>query len=313
MLKKIKTVFKQNSLRSLLPSRVVRDHRFRFCRVKSIKQKANSLARILDKFDFRQTLTVDKTGRICVLDDGIALNISSTDRFLKITGKNIGNEGRNILNFLRDRGIDNINSFVDIGANIGEISLYFAQKFPKARIIAVEPHPRNLGFLREHLSNQHFCTSNITLVEYGISNKTGVAQLSNRHAQSSIVDHAGRNTIEIRIFSLDALWVDMGLKDVDFVKIDIEGAEPLLIDKIRDMAHLVSAWLIEFSPKSAKDNYLPFFELFMSRGFHVFARSSGRQLTSLNEACNYFCSIKSSEDFWFVQQNRTTGSNIQLT
>src|SRR5688572_6336531 len=40
---------------------------------------------------------------------------------------------------------------VDAGANIGIASIYFATKFPNARVIAIEPEPENFTLLEKNI------------------------------------------------------------------------------------------------------------------------------------------------------------------
>lgn len=46
---------------------------------------------------------------------------------------------------------DTIHTIVDLGANAGFSSLYFLNRFPKARIVSVEPDPRNVAMCRRNL------------------------------------------------------------------------------------------------------------------------------------------------------------------
>jgi predicted O-methyltransferase YrrM len=46
-----------------------------------------------------------------------------------------------------------VRTIVDAGAHIGSSALWFASRYPNARIIAIEPHPATFTFLHENIKN----------------------------------------------------------------------------------------------------------------------------------------------------------------
>ncbi len=56
---------------------------------------------------------------------------------------------------------------IDAGANIGLASIYFANKYPKAKIIAIEPEKGNFAILKKNVSPY----SNIFLIQAVLWNK----------------------------------------------------------------------------------------------------------------------------------------------
>lgn len=190
---------------------------------------------------------------------------------------------------------------IDIGANVGEISLYFSKEFPLSNIVSIEPSPRNLHFLRKNIAAQYFNTQNISVLECALSDKDGEAYLSDSKAQSSIVIASNsRNGYQVRTVTLSTLWTEAGLGNVDFVKIDIEGAEPLLLSDLEEYASYARAWLIEFGGKNTRDAYAPFFSLFEDKGYRIYSRKTGEMFRDAQEAEKYFRQRRDGDDFWFV-------------
>lgn len=94
--------------------------------------------------------------------------------------------------FLKNFGISNINTFLDIGANFGENNLYFAKHFPQARNIAVEPSPRNLQTLALNLNSQNFDTTKIEVIRKALSDKSGeILNLMEANSESFIAPLGG--------------------------------------------------------------------------------------------------------------------------
>jgi len=126
---------------------------------------------------------------------------------------------------------------VDVGANIGIYTLYAARMLEgKGRIHSFEPTPRTYRILRDNVQVNGF-------LELGLIEMHQVA-VSDRAGQAGFVvfpEDSGHNTlfeegvagqrIEVSTVSLDEV-----LKDeprVDVVKIDAEGAEPLILCGMR--------------------------------------------------------------------------------
>jgi FkbM family methyltransferase len=121
---------------------------------------------------------------------------------------------------------------VDAGANIGLATIYFANKWPDATIIAIEPEESNYEMLVRNTKNYpnvktikaalfHKC-GNIDVLDVG-HNKFGfMTETSNNYGSitGEVVKVGTVNSIDI-----DKIIKDYGLRDIDILKIDIEGAE----------------------------------------------------------------------------------------
>jgi FkbM family methyltransferase len=115
---------------------------------------------------------------------------------------------------------------VDAGANIGLASILFANRFPKAKIIAIEPEKSNFELLRKNTA----CYPNIVALR---------AALWNKNEEISLIDpgfghwgfiteqkngrHAGKELVPA--ITIDRVMTEFGLEEISILKIDIEGAE----------------------------------------------------------------------------------------
>ena len=110
---------------------------------------------------------------------------------------------------------------VDCGANIGLSAVWFAARFPKARIYAVEPEPSNFEILVENARGY----PNITPLRAGISDREGKISLSNaageHWAWTSREDEAGA----IETVTIAGILARVPNSVPLIVKIDIEGSE----------------------------------------------------------------------------------------
>ena len=123
---------------------------------------------------------------------------------------------------------------LDIGANIGNHSIFFSRKF-KA-VIAVEPVPSNCLILKSnlHLNN----INNVTLIEKGLLNKNSKMALDNvdpKNTNNGISEiKSGVSQALIDVVIGDEELQSMNLKEkIQLIKIDVEGRESLVIEGLK--------------------------------------------------------------------------------
>lgn len=124
---------------------------------------------------------------------------------------------------------------VDIGANVGYFSLLAADLVgPAGTVYAIEPEPRNNAILRKNVDLNSY--SNVRVIEKAVSNRTGSVKLflsALDNGSHSISDAAARGVagdVEVGATTLDDLLEEEGWPKVDLVKIDVEGAEMLVLE-----------------------------------------------------------------------------------
>lgn len=145
---------------------------------------------------------------------------------------------------------------IDCGANIGLASRYFAQCYPKARIVAVEPDKANIEMAKKHCGN----LSNVVLRPAAIGADAGFAEITNTDAGSNAfqVKRATQARGSIEVVTIDQLLDENANTELFMVKVDIEGFE-------RDLFSKNTGWLKEcyllvielhdwMLPKSASSN-----------------------------------------------------------
>ncbi len=119
-------------------------------------------------------------------------------------------------------------NIVDIGAAIGEFSLYAAAKEPGARIIAYEPFPESVEIFRRNLEMNGIIK--VTVVPKAVWNKVAKLDLDVSLQEplqitSGVTDKSSRNSIRVEAVSLADVLRANKLTSVDLVKLDCEGAE----------------------------------------------------------------------------------------
>jgi len=125
-------------------------------------------------------------------------------------------------------------TFIDIGSNVGWYALLVARKVSaSSRILAVEPQPEIFDRLIHNIRLNPFGT--IKAFDCAIADKTGeltlfLDPLNKGEASLKIVNSSQTDAIRVPVVTLLDLVRQEGFGHVDAVKLDVEGAEDLILD-----------------------------------------------------------------------------------
>ena len=128
---------------------------------------------------------------------------------------------------------------VDVGANVGIYTLLAAKLLQgKGKIYSFEPTPRTYEILRDNVQVNGFLELGIIhLHQLAVTDRSGKARLSifQRDSGHNTLFNDGKadNEIEVATTSLDEILAMQ--EQVDIVKIDAEGAEPLIVRGMRQV------------------------------------------------------------------------------
>jgi FkbM family methyltransferase len=117
--------------------------------------------------------------------------------------------------------------FLDVGANVGYYSLLASRLVGRAgRVIAFEPLPRNLTFLKRHLRMNG--ARNTILWEAAVSDAEGTMRFA-EGTNPSGGKLAENGRLQVRTVTLDSLWQRGLFPTPQVIKIDVEGAEAAVL------------------------------------------------------------------------------------
>lgn len=117
----------------------------------------------------------------------------------------------------------------DCGANIGMTSVFYATRFPQAKIISIEPETTNFELLKKNTKQY----SNINIYQNGLWNKSATLKVEdNGHGEWGFTVKEVPNGTPggVKAVSIPDLMQQQQVNHIDILKIDIEGAEKELFD-----------------------------------------------------------------------------------
>ncbi len=140
---------------------------------------------------------------------------------------------------------------IDGGANVGYSSVYFAQRFPGAQIISVEPHPENFAQLQKN--TQGF--PQISAVQAAIWHRNedlGLWDPDEGHwgfRVDTTNESESSQQLMIKGVSIDSLAQQFDFTRIDLLKLDIEGSEKEVFESSHNWIDNVDVIVAELHDK----------------------------------------------------------------
>lgn len=167
------------------------------------------------------------------------------------------NENVSIINQLTKKGT----TILDIGANIGLMTIPLLSHHTDVEIISVEASPNSFPYLLK-TKNQSSFDKRWKLVNKAVSNHVGKIsfQLAGKgNAAYESILNTNRvdfvNAVEIECTTIDQIWHEHQKPKVSFIKIDIEGADLLALQGAKECIENCKPYiLMEWN----KTNIIPF-------------------------------------------------------
>lgn len=181
---------------------------------------------------------------------------------------------------------------IDCGANIGLSIIYFKKLYPNAKIIGFEPDKQIFDVLTYNINS--FNLKEISLINKALWNLETTIKFFAEGSDGGRIAVKGdrENIVKIQTTSLRK-YIN---KTVDFLKIDIEGAETRVLENCEDLLHRVDKIFIEYHSFLKETQSL-------DKILKILTKSSFRY---------YISSIGVKRQYPFIGNNLWTGMDNQL-
>ena len=157
---------------------------------------------------------------------------------------------------------------LDCGANIGLATLYFKQICPSAVITAFEPDERNFALLKKN--TEGWAYADVEVKKEAVWKEATTLRFSSTGDMASKINEQGTGVDVVAIRLKDYLQ-----EKIDFLKIDIEGAEFDVLLDIEDSLHQVDRMFFEYHGRFEDTAKLTrVFDILHRAGFHYYIKEA---------------------------------------
>lgn len=158
-------------------------------------------------------------------------------------------------------------TFIDVGANIGNHTLFFSNYFKK--IIAIEPHKKIFNVLKLNTDEK----ANIKVFNYAISDENKFSYLNNKKnnlSGSNLLNKPQKFSQKVICKKIDSLIKKS--EKVNLIKIDVEGHEYQVIKGSINVIKKNNPFILfEHHPDNFISKYSPSIKLLKKLGYKNFA------------------------------------------
>ncbi len=159
------------------------------------------------------------------------------------------------------------------------------------KVFGFDPTPKSIDWVK---SQSKSLSPNFVLLEYGIADKSGMVNFflprNSKHVSGSFVKQSNvddNQNLLLEMRSLADIIKDLDHKHIDVLKMDIEGAEYLIIDDILNSQIPIHQVLIEFHDRffpDGKNKTIEAINKFKRHGYEVFGISdSFEEISFINK------------------------------
>lgn len=168
---------------------------------------------------------------------------------------------------------------VDCGSNIGLSCLHYYLQYPQAKVFAFEPDPQVFKVLSANVAQ--LPDHRISLHQVAVWKEETTLTFYQNDVDGGSLTTAG-TTAQVQVKAIDLATFLDGLERVDFLKIDVEGAESVLLPHIERQLGKVKNLFIEYHsyPGQAQD-LGKILGLLEQKGFRYYLATQNRRAMPL--------------------------------
>jgi FkbM family methyltransferase len=176
-----------------------------------------------------------------------------------------------IRSIFRHHGLKENLNIIDAGANIGFTTLYLSKYLKYSNFICIEPFKSNIKFLEMNLNslqNNHF-----KVYKNALANNTNLKFSFDDNFRDGLdwaLTTQENENGDIQGITIIDIFEQNNFSEVDFLKIDIEGAERFIFNKKQDVSFLSKVKIIAIEIHDEFNMRSEINELLKINGFVIF-------------------------------------------
>ena len=176
---------------------------------------------------------------------------------------------------------------IDCGSNIGMSIIFFKMLYPNSSILSFEPSEKAFSCLEHNIKHNNI--DSVVLYKKALSNKEGIADFYyDQEKAGSIIESLKQERMSKKKCSVETIKLSNYIdQKVDFLKMDIEGAELDVIEELKNKGKLsyIKQMVIEYHHHIVKqqDEISKILQILENEGFGYQIESSMRRPFKSNE------------------------------
>jgi FkbM family methyltransferase len=144
---------------------------------------------------------------------------------------------------------------VDCGANVGSASVYFLNRWPQVRVIAVEADPSNYPLLVRNLAPYGERAMPVLGAVSDHDGYVSIERTAGSHWSSRITNNIECSGTIVPSFTLDTIRAWVPGSRFDLIKMDIEGAETAVMHQMQTRNWNGTRLVVELHNEAAKHQF----------------------------------------------------------
>jgi FkbM family methyltransferase len=178
---------------------------------------------------------------------------------------------------------------IDVGANIGYFTTLFAKLVgPEGKVYAFEPTHNYYNHLLENVSINDF--KNIEIIKKGLSNLCQDIEISIDESSATIhqpLTNYVQSREVISLITLDEFILNKGISKINFIKIDVDGHEPFVLEgalkSIQKYKPIIILEISHLHYLEAGITAWDFYNKLKKWGFYIFYEDERKEILTKNE------------------------------
>jgi FkbM family methyltransferase len=164
---------------------------------------------------------------------------------------------------------------IDCGANIGISTIYFAIAYPNARVYAFEPDNTLFEILHQNIQDNKL--QHVALFNEAIWIQDTHISFSNKGSEASQIDTSGVSETKVKAINFANFLTQFD--KIDFLKIDIEGAEYDVVKHCAEALNKTENLFLEYHGTNAETEKLTtLLDIVKDAGFKVYIKMAADNL-----------------------------------
>ncbi len=124
----------------------------------------------------------------------------------------------------------------DLGSHIGASAIYLGKKFKNSKIYCFEPDENSRKLLEKNLKNNNI---NYKLFPYAVSGSNKIMRFNSNKDNPAFSKIDIRGNVEIQAININRILKEEKIKNIDILKVDIEGEEVKVLPTIKNKVRLL--------------------------------------------------------------------------